>query len=144
MPEIIGIVDGTHVAITMPHENEHVFVNRKGYHSLNCQLVSTKKYTNFHITLKTVYDLQVCDAELKILNVVARWPGSTHDAFIWRSSIVAQIMRGNFENINDNSKIMGMNTTQSYKNNDCEKLVIAFRRFWLSLFTMVVSACCKC
>lgn len=55
---------------------------------------------------------------------------------------MAQIMRGNFENINDNSKIMGMNTTV-LKNNDCEKLVIAFRRFWLSLFTMVVSAHCK-
>lgn len=38
MAETVGIVDGTHIAITKQRDNVHVFVNRKGYHTLNCQL----------------------------------------------------------------------------------------------------------
>ena len=40
IPGVIGCVDGTHVDIIAPTENEHLFVDRKGNHSLNVQLVS--------------------------------------------------------------------------------------------------------
>lgn len=45
IPGIVGVIDGTHVAIVPPisvHEiyPEHIYVNRKGYHSINTQLVS--------------------------------------------------------------------------------------------------------
>ncbi|CAH3146850.1 unnamed protein product, partial [Pocillopora meandrina] len=33
-PCAIGFIDGTHVRITAPHENEPDFVNRKGFHSI--------------------------------------------------------------------------------------------------------------
>ena len=41
-------------------------MNRKGVHTINIQAV--------------------CDTDMKFLNVVAKWPGSSHDAFVWRSS----------------------------------------------------------
>lgn len=62
IPNAIGIVDGTHVAIRAPSKNEPIYVNRKQYHSINCQVVA--------------------DADYKFLDVVAKWPGSTHDSFI--------------------------------------------------------------
>ncbi|XP_044165252.1 putative nuclease HARBI1 [Acropora millepora] len=34
-PCVIGCVDGTHIRIQAPHENENGYVNRKGFHSTN-------------------------------------------------------------------------------------------------------------
>uniref|UniRef100_A0A3B1JAG5 Putative nuclease HARBI1 n=1 Tax=Astyanax mexicanus TaxID=7994 RepID=A0A3B1JAG5_ASTMX len=39
MPNTIGVIDCTHVYIQAPHEREWEFVNRKGRHSINVQLV---------------------------------------------------------------------------------------------------------
>lgn len=38
-PGVVGCIDCTHVALVAPKENEHIYVNRKKYHSLNVQLV---------------------------------------------------------------------------------------------------------
>lgn len=38
-PGVIGAIDCTHVAILKPQDQEHAFINRKGYHSLNVQIV---------------------------------------------------------------------------------------------------------
>jgi len=38
-PCAIGCIDGTHVRITAPRENEPDYVNRKGYHSINIQAI---------------------------------------------------------------------------------------------------------
>lgn len=67
-PGTIGAIDCTHVAILKPTDEEHNFINRKGYHSLNVQMI--------------------CDPDLKILNINANFGGSTHDSFIWRNSDV--------------------------------------------------------
>ncbi|XP_046403879.1 putative nuclease HARBI1 [Ischnura elegans] len=40
IPGTIGYVDGTHVAIKAPKEQEHLFLNRKSYHSINVMIVS--------------------------------------------------------------------------------------------------------
>lgn len=67
-PNVIGAIDCTHIALKAPSQHEYNFVNRKGFHSINVQLI--------------------CDADLMLLNVVARWPGGTHDSFIVQNSSV--------------------------------------------------------
>ncbi|KAM7287708.1 putative nuclease HARBI1 [Ixodes scapularis] len=68
-PLVVGAVDGTHVRIQAPHVHEEAYVNRHGYHSINVQVV--------------------VDASSRIRNVVARWPGSTHDSRIFTESTLA-------------------------------------------------------
>ena len=66
VPGIVGCIDGTHVRIQAPSDHEYLYVNRKGYHSINVQIA--------------------CDSDMSIIDLVARWPGSTHDARILRES----------------------------------------------------------
>ena len=37
-PNVVGCIDGTQIRIQAPSENEHEFINRKGYHSINVQV----------------------------------------------------------------------------------------------------------
>ncbi|XP_013383869.1 putative nuclease HARBI1 [Lingula anatina] len=76
-PHVIGCVDGTQIPIIAPNEREWEYVNRKGRHSINVQLI--------------------CDADLRIINAVVRWPGSTHDSRILRESNVYEVMEQNPE-----------------------------------------------
>ncbi|XP_046976572.1 putative nuclease HARBI1 [Vanessa cardui] len=73
LPGVIGCIDCTHIALVKPNHEEHLFYNRKGYHSLNVQMV--------------------CDSNLLILNVNAKFGGATHDSHIWSSSRVELYMR---------------------------------------------------
>ncbi len=56
----------THVRIIAPSEDEDANVNRKRYHSINVQVVFSADY--------------------RILDIVAKWPGATHDARILTES----------------------------------------------------------
>lgn len=67
-PCVVGCIDCTHIRIQAPHHDENDYVNRKSFHSINVQAV--------------------CDAAGKITNFVAKWPGSTHDSFILRNSLL--------------------------------------------------------
>lgn len=39
-PNVIGAIDGCHIGIIRPSHSEHLYFNRKGYHSLNVMMVS--------------------------------------------------------------------------------------------------------
>ena len=80
-PNVVGAIDCTHIKIPCPGgENAELFRNRKGYFSINVQAV--------------------CGPNLDILNIVARWPGSVHDARIFDNSrICAQFERGDIQGI---------------------------------------------
>ena len=68
-PHVVGCVDGSYVPIQSPNlPDREVFRCRKGYKSLNIQ--------------------GICDSKLKFTNIVARWPGSTHDARIFDNSSI--------------------------------------------------------
>lgn len=75
-PGVIGAIDCTHVKIRSPGgHNTEVYRNRKGFFSINVQTI--------------------CDADLQIQDVVARWPGSSHDSTIFNNSqIRAKFERG--------------------------------------------------
>nr|XP_005159262.1 putative nuclease HARBI1 [Danio rerio] len=63
-PNVVGCIDGSHIPIIAPTENESDYVNRKSIHSINVQII--------------------CDAAHIITNVEAKWPGSVHDSRIYR------------------------------------------------------------
>ena len=81
-PTVVGAVDGTHIWLdgSPLGDNEYAFVNRKGWHSINVQFI--------------------VDAGYRIINVVARWPGSVHDSRILENSEVGQMFqRGELEGV---------------------------------------------
>ncbi|XP_023312542.1 putative nuclease HARBI1 [Anoplophora glabripennis] len=84
-PNIIGAVDGTHIRILSPGgDDAEVFRNRKNYFSLNVQVIS--------------------NANMEITDIVARWPGSSHDVTIFNNSNI----RREFENnLHRNSFLLG-------------------------------------
>lgn len=51
MPGVLGCVDGTHVKILAPAENEHLYVDRMGNHSINVQLVKKHCLILFNIVI---------------------------------------------------------------------------------------------
>lgn len=64
---VMGAIDCTHVRIMSPGgENAVNYVNRKGFYSINVQVVTVP--------------------DLKFINIVARYPGSAHDSRIFQNS----------------------------------------------------------
>ncbi|KAL4715302.1 hypothetical protein ACJJTC_010872 [Scirpophaga incertulas] len=68
-PRVISAIDGTHIRVQSPGGNTaEEFRNRKDFFSFNVQAI--------------------CSAELIFQDIVARWPGSTHDSMIFSNSSV--------------------------------------------------------
>ncbi|KAG8232877.1 hypothetical protein J437_LFUL004746 [Ladona fulva] len=55
IPRVIGYVDGTHVAIKAPKDEENLFLDRKSYHSINVMIVSGNKFSKVKEVLMGVW-----------------------------------------------------------------------------------------
>lgn len=72
LPSVIGALDCTHIEIKKPGIHGDEYINRKGYASINVQAT--------------------CDAREMFTSVCAEWPGSVHDARIWRRSDIRDVL----------------------------------------------------
>jgi len=70
MDNVIGAIDGSHVRIACPHKDPADYVNRKSYYSIILQAV--------------------CDHKMRFTDVYVGWPGSVHDARVYRNSPLGQ------------------------------------------------------
>ncbi|XP_067623132.1 putative nuclease HARBI1 [Eurosta solidaginis] len=86
IPNVIGCVDGTHIGIYAPSENRHLYLNRKGFYSINAMIA--------------------CDHNMTIRYVDARYAGSTHDSFVWNNSTLKTYLEDN-QLSGDNSIYLG-------------------------------------
>lgn len=66
MQNVFGSVDGSHIKIDRPTENQSSYYNRKDFFSIQIQIV--------------------CDHNLRILDFHAGYPGKVHDARVFRNS----------------------------------------------------------
>ncbi|XP_054724465.1 putative nuclease HARBI1 isoform X2 [Uloborus diversus] len=76
-PGVVGAVDCSHIEIITPPSKSviyprQIFCNESGTYSLNVQLV--------------------CDAQLRILNCNAKFPGSVKNSEVWNKSAVRRVM----------------------------------------------------
>ncbi|KAJ1191395.1 hypothetical protein NDU88_000711 [Pleurodeles waltl] len=63
-PHVLGAIDCTHVRLVPPAATEHLYRNRKHTYSINVQAI--------------------VDPQGLITNIVAKYPGSVHDSYIFR------------------------------------------------------------
>ena len=50
IPGVVGCIDGTHIPILRPPLDEHMYFNRKGFHSINAMIVSNDTKLLFQLT----------------------------------------------------------------------------------------------
>ena len=100
-PRVIGAVDGCHIQIKTPQDAYHPmsYLNRKKDYSVILQVCFKK--TKNHLKLKIKYTFSqryfhfinqmfifqaVCDHKLRFTDIVSGWPGSVHDARVFKNS----------------------------------------------------------
>ena len=75
-PQVVGAIDGCHIAVKAPNENAQDYINRKGF---------------FSITLQGLVD---CNYLFR--DILVGWPGKCHDARIFKNSpLYQQCVSGN-------------------------------------------------
>ena len=83
---VMGAIDGSHIAVLCPRDQPADYVNRKGFHSIVLQAV--------------------CDADMSFTDVYVGWPGSVHDARVFRNSPLFAAMSGNPSTVFPNNSFL--------------------------------------
>ncbi|XP_020296760.1 putative nuclease HARBI1 [Pseudomyrmex gracilis] len=83
-PGVIDAIDGTHIKINAPKDNSDSYVNKKGYHSIQLQVI--------------------CDAQLRFVHCYTGQVGSVHMRVFRLSNVESLFTDANFP---DNSHILG-------------------------------------
>ncbi|XP_012543265.1 putative nuclease HARBI1 [Monomorium pharaonis] len=65
-PNVIGAIDGTHIKIISPRDNSDSYINRKGFHSIQLQII--------------------CNEQLQFIHCYTGQAGSVHDMRVFRLS----------------------------------------------------------
>lgn len=86
-PGVLGAIDGTHIPITAPRHSPGTYINRKGFHSLQLQVV--------------------CQHNLKFTDCYVGQPGSMHDARVFRFSEISTDLQNNTLFFLDDSHLIG-------------------------------------
>jgi hypothetical protein len=84
---IIGVLDGTHIRIPAPPENQNSYINRKKFHSMNVMLIY--------------------EHTLKFTDVYAGEAGSVHDACVFRRSPLQVAVASNQITIPSDKHLIG-------------------------------------
>ncbi|XP_066598824.1 putative nuclease HARBI1 [Prorops nasuta] len=84
-PNVIGAIDGTHIKIDAPKDYPECYINRKGYSSLQLQVI--------------------CDQNLKFIHCYAGEAGSVHDMRVFKLSGVEKLCTD--DNFPDDSHLLG-------------------------------------
>ncbi|XP_066585183.1 putative nuclease HARBI1 [Prorops nasuta] len=61
-PNTIGAIDGTHIKISAPQNHPETYINRKGYHSIQLQVICNEDLTFLHCycgQIGSVHDMRV-------------------------------------------------------------------------------------
>ena len=69
------------------HAPALLFYNRKGFYSLNVQII--------------------CDVKFKILNINAKNPASVHDYAVWQTSNARDILKRRYKDGDHSSRLIG-------------------------------------
>ena len=76
---VIGAIDGSHIAIKAPSQRPTNYINRKGFHSIVLQAV--------------------CDNRMLFTDCFVGWPGSVHDSRDYRNSLLFHAAESRYFNI---------------------------------------------
>lgn len=76
-PGVIGVLDYVQVAIKAPNSEDSSYVNKKGFHSVGCQIV--------------------CDSRGLLLSAETHWPGALNDSEVLQRSALYMAMEDSEE-----------------------------------------------